>query len=129
MLLYLSTEDTFAIKEQLNLASDDDSTFITLTSIFIKDMAGNKIEEIDNGQAMAVTTYTADSTRPNLEQFALDMNTGVLVLTFDETMLGSSFAATQLELQETRTFIQHDDGGYEYVKVTLIVFLARIYPA
>ena len=50
---------------------------------------------------MQVFTYTGDTTHPELENWDLDMNKGLLILVFDDVMLSSSLDAQHITIQST----------------------------
>jgi len=117
MLLYLSTDDHFAVNAIFDLAQSETDTYMTAATYTVRDMAGNRLYAIPDGQALPVSTYTPDTTSPNLEQFTLDMDTGVVVMDFDETMLYTSFAAGMLTFQETEVY-DSEDVNYEMYALT-----------
>ena len=80
----LSTEDAITLKQNPFLCGRQGTCYISVTSAAIKDMSGNDVEGVPNGEAPLVEDYTGDETSPTLESFDLDMNVGILTLTFDE---------------------------------------------
>jgi hypothetical protein len=81
------------------LAVDDLTTNIVIGSTLIKDMAGVTVQPILSGNARNTELYTPDTTRPELQTFDLNMDTGVLTLHFLETMDISDLAVDQMTLQ------------------------------
>ena len=110
-----STEDSHVIEIQLNtadlneiklltqLATSPDNTYIIFPSSLIRDMSGNAVMSIINGQGQKVTVFTEDRIPPQLYQFALDMDQALLHLTFTETVNASSFNVKEITLQDGRT--------------------------
>ncbi|KAL5488650.1 hypothetical protein EMCRGX_G017626 [Ephydatia muelleri] len=96
--LSLTTVDLNLIKEDENLAISMSSSFIAITQYFISDMAGNLVVPI-NGSGMQTSVFFPDNVKPKLVAFSLDMNTGVLLLTFSETVRVSTLNPTSLTLQ------------------------------
>ena len=82
-LLYM---DLNAIKALLSLATNGDDSFLSITSLAVKDMSGNRVLPISPYAALQVNNFTSDTTKPYLVSYSLDMNTGVLFLTFSETV-------------------------------------------
>ncbi|CAI8020048.1 hypothetical protein GBAR_LOCUS12008 [Geodia barretti] len=80
----LSTEDAITLKQNPFLCGRQGTCYFSISSSAIKDMSGNDVEEIPDGQAPLVEDYTGDSTSPTLDSFDLDVNMGILTLTFDE---------------------------------------------
>jgi hypothetical protein len=83
------------------LAIDKDTTNIVIGDTLIKDMAGNAITPIIGGNAQKAAAYTPDTTRPELQTFDLNMDTGVITLHFLETMDVSTLRVDFLTLQTT----------------------------
>ena len=101
--LRLDTRDLNEIKKSTNLATSRNNTFIVFTTRLVSDMVGNRVVDISNGQAVQVEVFTADFVRPVLDNFHLDMNEGLLHLTFSETVNASSTDMTQITLQDGPT--------------------------
>lgn len=87
-----------AIKLFDGLAESRDMTFLSLDAGAIRDVNQFPSMPISMNSSLQVTTLIIDITPPVLTDFALDMNTGVLNLTFDEVVLVTSFDFTQFEL-------------------------------
>lgn len=94
----LSLDDVDAIKLFDGLAESRDRTFLSLDAGAIRDVNQFPSMPIAANSSLQVTTLIIDVTPPVLTDFALDMNTGVLNLTFDEVVLESSFDFTQFEI-------------------------------
>lgn len=90
----LTTTDVNAIKGQYNLATTQDTTFVTLDSDAVTDAQGNGNVGVAPSAAMQVATYAPDTTGPRVLGAEIDMNAGVVTLTFDETVDDASFDAT-----------------------------------
>lgn len=65
------------------------------------DTAGNPVTERAPGDALGVDGYTKDEVRPEIEQFEIDLASGVILLSFTETMNASSFDITGLTLLDS----------------------------
>ena len=87
IIVNLGDNDLNEVKRIPELATLDNNTFITLSALVVRDMAGLNLIPIRNGNATQVreSGYIADITRPNLLDFDFDLDVGLLVLTFDET--------------------------------------------
>jgi hypothetical protein len=84
MTVVLSDADVLALKSSNpSFAKSETDSYILISSITIKDTTGNAVVAIADTAAHQVKTYVASSTLVNLVDFALNMNSGVLTLTFD----------------------------------------------
>ena len=90
IVVNIGIDDMNEIKRRTDLATSNVTTFITLSDLAIDDMDGNSVVPVPNGDSIAVTNFTADTTNPQLDRFSIDMDTGSLQLTFDETVNFSS---------------------------------------
>ena len=102
--VYLSSADRGAINSDAHLAYDAYTTFALVTSKLVKDIAGNALTTLVSGAALAASSYSPDSTGPMLVDFSVDLDTGVLVLSFSELVRADSFDPTGITLLETRPF-------------------------
>ena len=106
--------DLNEIKRLTQLATSNITTFITLSNLAINDMSGNSIVPIRNGNGIRVSMFTPDTTNPNLVSFSLDLNLGLLQLTFDETVNYDSLNFSSITIQNssdvTDSRVQFSDG-------------------
>ena len=96
--IILGEQDLNTIKSMPGLGSFAGNSRLIITSTAINDTSGNSISEIKSSLPLSVRTYTPDITNPQLRAYTLDMNEGCLVLTFTETVNGSSFDPTQITI-------------------------------
>ena len=101
--LALSEKDLNSLKLNLKLASDSSNTFISFDSSFATDIEGKPIVSVTQDNAAMVSTYIQDSTRARLSSFDLDMNTGLMQLTFSEPILVSSVLPNQLAFHNNKS--------------------------
>ena len=94
----IGINDMNEIKRRTDLATSNDTTFITLSELTIKDMNDNDIVPVPNGNSVQVTNFTSDTTNPQLGGFSINMNVGSLQLTFDETVNFSSINYSRLSI-------------------------------
>ena len=97
----ISVEDLNAVKARLDLATSAANTFLSFTSNITRDYAFNEAKRIASSNAVAVSTLISDTTSPTLISFSLDMNTGQLMLVYDETIDASSFDPALIMLQNS----------------------------
>jgi len=96
----LSTSDMNVLKEDATLAQDGASTKLSITAAALADLSGNPIA----AAFVAVTTYTPDSTNPDLADFSIDLDDGKIALTFSETVKSSSLDTTKITLSDGAGF-------------------------
>ncbi|XP_062519236.1 uncharacterized protein LOC134194325 [Corticium candelabrum] len=101
LLLYLSDDDLNEIKRKEELFINSETSYLVVDSDFIKDMSGNNIAKISNGYALQASNYANDTNGARLIGVELDMNSGTVTLTFDETMDLSSLQFDQFTLQSS----------------------------
>jgi hypothetical protein len=97
--LTLTEGDLNRIKNIPTLFTSADTTFLSFSNTTIQDMNGNYVVEISPNLAMVLFDFVPDAIAPEVESFDLDMNTGLLTITFSETIDTSSFSVDQLWLQ------------------------------
>ena len=97
----ISFEDLNAVKALLDLATSAANTFLSFTSNITRDYAFNEAKPIASSNAVPVSSFIPDTTPPMLIDFSLDMNTGELMLTYDEAISESSFDPSAIILQST----------------------------
>jgi len=97
--LQLVHEDVNAVKKLRCLFTRAENSFVSMAGPIVFDMAGNSVEVVGSNAAMDVNIFTADLVRPQLVSFDVSMDgNGSIVLTFDETVMASSFDPRGLEL-------------------------------
>ena len=104
IIVYLSFTDLNAIKSNRYVATSLANTFLSFPQSLVLDMIGNWIIPRPDGSAIQAANFTRDSIRPLLVDFSLDMNTGIFVLTFSETMDTRNFNVTQITLQSSQNY-------------------------
>ena len=101
LTINLTKTDMNAIKALRSLAVSRASTYLVADSSAVRDMANNTLVALPTNDALAAASYVADSTRPTLVSYAVDMDRGVMLLTFSETMSASDLIVSQLSLAST----------------------------
>ena len=100
--LNMSTADIDSLALNAGLGVSAVTTFVSLLPEVVRDMNSNPAGALAAGSALAVSTYTPDQVRPQLQGFTLNMNDGILVLTFSEVMNASSaLVATRSHCQNS----------------------------
>ena len=98
VVVEIGVADLNEIKRHQQLAQSRDNTYISFTSDAIRDMNYNSVNSISTFSARPVTNHEPDRTSPTLEAFHLDLDEGILYLTFDETVDVSTFDFTTIQL-------------------------------
>ncbi len=108
--LMLERSDLNAIKANTDIATEAANTFLMLQPGAVNDTSTNPVMGTDNGTVVAipVTVFTPDITPPTITSFILDLNDGVIRITFDETINITTFVDTFIILQSSST-----TGGIE----------------
>ena len=101
--IQLNTTDLNEIKQLIEVATAPTNTYIVFSSDLVNDTNGNPVNPVTNGRGLRVSTFVADRVLPTLEGFSLDMNQGLLHLTFSETVNASSFNVAEVTLQDGQT--------------------------
>ena len=96
--ILLNVSDLNEIKRK-KIGENSNSSYLVVERGFIVDMNDQPVRPLLNGiSALKVKNYTADSTPPILETFELDVNSGELILVFDETVRRESVVPSRYEL-------------------------------
>ena len=98
--IYLAESDANDIKRLTNLLRSNTSSYIRITQAFAVDMNDNIVQEINASMALQAISFIDDTTRPVFEGFDLDMNTGLLVLHFSETVNTTSIDFTGITFRQ-----------------------------
>lgn len=101
----LSARDANAIKARVDLGTSVDTTYVRLFSGAVTDTHGNALQ--DSGTGELVSVFVSDEVPPVLASCAIDLNTGLLTLGFDEVLYVD---ATNLSGLFFTTSIQQGDG-------------------
>ena len=96
--------DLNRIKFMAQLAVNDTTTYLSITNAAFTDSNANKNKAIPSYNATKAAVYVKDMTAPILETVDLDLNEGIMKLTFDETVDAGSFDASQIQLQSDQAY-------------------------
>lgn len=99
--IYLSDQDIFNIKNTNNLARKASSTYLRALSSMASDLAGNQMSPILDGFALPVTTFVADSTRPQIRKILLDMTSEILTIYLSELIETASVDVSAITFHES----------------------------
>lgn len=93
--------DANVIKATTQLATQLLNTYLSLTSSAAQDLYGNPVLSVSPDNALLTTSYTEDSTSPELLWFILDLNIGYLKLSFSEAVDIFTFTPTNITIQNS----------------------------
>ena len=111
----LDTDDLNELKRDLQLGTDQLDTFLAMEGGTIYDLGQpNPVVGIGEDVAEQATTVIPDETSPILLAYTLDMNSGQLCLTFDETVNAESLVITEIILQNS----SNNGESYQLVSST-----------
>ena len=98
----ISTTDINNIKMMVAMATSQNTTYLSLTSGFIQDQSGNPIVNVSTAAGSQVQKYTPDTSCPSLDAFQLDLNVGLLLLTFNEPVNSRVLNVTGITVQNLK---------------------------
>ena len=109
LAIQLSEIDANVIKANTNLGTAVSNSYLSITADTIMDMNSNAVFGIGRSQAQQASRFVSDDTNPILRSFSLNMNSGALTLTFDETVNTATFNVSALTLvnRAFRSFVRH----------------------
>ena len=99
--LIVSEFDIIGIKSSLNLATSKDTTFLSLLNSAFQDTSSLSIIPADQVQ---VQNFVPDTTPPELLSFGLDVDSGFLILYFNEPVNVSTLMVGLLQIQDRILF-------------------------
>ncbi|EDQ86748.1 uncharacterized protein MONBRDRAFT_33612 [Monosiga brevicollis MX1] len=96
-VIQLSAVVAAEVKQDLELLSSANLTWLQVDAAGIRDLAGNE----NSAAVLAVGVYTADSTAPVLIGVAVDMDAGTMTLEYNEPVNTSSVVADLVQVSQT----------------------------
>ena len=131
LYIQIDTLDLDQIKFLRSLATNIENTYLSVTRTAIEDPEANFVTSISTYNALRASNYTRDLTRPNLLSFDLDMNIGLITLTFDETVSAATFNPPSIVLQNDiyvpTTYYTLTEGYFPSVDSTVISISINVY--
>ena len=107
--LQLSDEDFFSIKNVYGLARSMETSWLTMQAFAIDDLEGIDVLAITDGKAIQASNYVVDDVPPQLFSFILDLNKGLLNLTFDDFMNATTLSIDTIVIQND-TVVSHSEA-------------------
>ena len=109
IIISLLINDVNNIKKLDILAIDATSTYLSISPDAALDYSNNVLNPIDIYSSLPVTNFIPDLINPTLSTFTLDMDNGILMLTFSETVQSDTLRLSDLSLKPTKTLV---NGSY-----------------
>lgn len=100
----LNTDDQNAVKRTDDLAINENNTFISLSAQTVVDRNNNPVVAVPSSNAAQVTEVIPDVTRPLLSSFEIDLDAGILDITFDEVVQAVTLQTPRIVLQNGPAF-------------------------
>jgi len=94
IIIQIGTDDMNELKYKTSVATSTANTFLSVLPGALTDMNNNVI----NTDIIQAAVFVQDTAPPVLTQASLSMDTGIFVLTFDETVKASSLDTTEITL-------------------------------
>lgn len=114
-------------KKKTQLATKDENTFLSLGEGAIRDYKGISVKPTGDKYSMPVTNYIKDSASPTLDSFSLNMNLGIMVMTFSETIDASKLDFSEIKmLYDGTTFKVGGNPTVDDVTVTVTLNAADL---
>eukprot|EP00730_Choanoeca_flexa_P001845 TRINITY_DN10807_c0_g1_i1.p1 TRINITY_DN10807_c0_g1~~TRINITY_DN10807_c0_g1_i1.p1 ORF type:complete len:1868 (+),score=498.60 TRINITY_DN10807_c0_g1_i1:73-5604(+) len=110
IVVHIGDRDLNALKLDTSIAISNTSTVISLNRGFIQDVAGNRILALAASDGLIASAFEADSTPPVVRLAALDVDLGLLALTFNEPIVVDTLNFSNLRLQDSSLAFTNDDG-------------------
>ena len=98
IVIEMGSLDLNQIKLLTNVSTEPNNTYISITAATISDMNSNAVVPVEFDDALQASHVIEDTTPPEIASFSLNMNTGILILTFVETVNASSLNISSIML-------------------------------
>ncbi len=99
IFINITLSDLNAIKA-LQIGENEMTSWLVVESCAIRDQSDLAVVPRKSGvNALGVRAYVPDTTTPQLQEFDLDMNLGLLTLRFSETVVGATLDVATITLQ------------------------------
>ena len=99
LTMLISPEDLIFIKDNPSLFVTTGSSQLSFSRMFIRDMSDNSIDAVDFAGAIQARVFQRDSFGPLLVGFSLDLDSGLVNLTFNEPINVLNFNPDSITIQ------------------------------
>ena len=106
LIVSLTHKDLNLLKSLEFVATGFENTYLLIAPEAATDYSGNPLMRQTSGKQVRV--YTPDQQRPHLTDFELDMNLGIITMTFSETVNRSSLLTSMISVQGSTDHAQSD---------------------
>ncbi|KAL5489582.1 hypothetical protein EMCRGX_G018692 [Ephydatia muelleri] len=100
--IYLTQQDIYSIELVPGFANVN-TTYLSIIAASVYDASSNPLNGIPRDNALMASAVTIDTTPPRLLSGTLDLNLGLLALTFDEIIITDMVTTQYFTLQNSRT--------------------------
>ena len=101
IVVHLSIDGLNILKQMRNLCTSLQTCYMSVTSTMVHDPYGRPNVPISGVDALSALSFTTDRISPLLDSWSLDMDGGVMTLSFSETVDITTFQVTELTLQSS----------------------------
>ena len=101
IVVQLTDTDLNALKRMEQIATSENNTLLSLTDMTIEDMSNNRVIEILPINAVPVSIFISDTMAPDLVSYNLDFDSGIIQLTFSETVRVSSISVEEFTIHSS----------------------------
>ena len=101
IVVHLSIHGLNILKQMRNLCTGLRNCYMSVNSTMVSDPYGRPNAPISRIDALSALSFTADRISPSLTSWSLDMDEGVMTLSFSETVDITTFQVTELTLQSS----------------------------
>ena len=98
-----------SIKSDTQVCSSEENCHVFLPNGTVQDISGNLL--LSNFDGMIASSFTPDSTGPQLTAYDIDLDSGSMVVYFDEPVNVLSFRPSLLSFTDNHTSLQHSLDG------------------
>ncbi|KAL5489577.1 hypothetical protein EMCRGX_G018687 [Ephydatia muelleri] len=98
IILMFTLSDENALKASPDLLTSINKTFLSIPAELVQDMNANPVNQIKTSSALQANMLYMDTNKPYLVSFTLDRGVGMLNLTFNETVDGSTLYIPSITL-------------------------------
>ena len=110
LVINISESDLNEIKKMTHLAVSEDTTYLSTSDNTAEDAAFNSLTLVPKTRALQVTQLWNDSTNPILRSFTLNLDNGILMLSFSETIRLNSFNYSAITFQSSTNITLAEDN-------------------
>jgi len=124
MVVSLSAADELELNRIEYLASNEDTTYVAMRATAFKDVDGKNIVAVITAMQVAACTicgddqslsaFTPDTTSPTLDEFDINLSTGIMTMRFSEAVDLPTFTPTALVLSAAPNWVENappNDGS------------------